>query len=76
MLWPFDARDLEAERHDQRRVDRRRRQRLQPGDDLFRDAARDRRSFLGCDASGDGTTIGRQQPAASSARSRGQAAAP
>ena len=35
----FDARDLEAERHDQRRVDGGRGQRLQPGDQLFGDAA-------------------------------------
>ena len=34
----FDARDLEAERHDQRGVDRGRGQRLQPGDHFFDDA--------------------------------------
>ena len=38
----FDARDLEAERDDQRGVDRGRGQRLQPGEQLFADAAGDR----------------------------------
>ena len=39
----FDAGHLEAERDDQRGVDRRRGQRLEPGEQLFADPARDRR---------------------------------
>ena len=42
----FDARDLEAERDDERRVDRRRGQRLQPGDQLFDDALHPQRAAV------------------------------
>ena len=41
----FDAGHLEAERDDQRGVDRRRGQRLQPGEQLFADAAGRRRTL-------------------------------
>jgi hypothetical protein len=47
---PLDAGDLEAERHDERRVDGGRGQRLQPGDELLGDARQPQRGGIRPDA--------------------------
>ena len=72
----FDARDLEAERDDQRGVDRRRGQRLEPGDQLFADAARDARrsaapSSAQLDPAGRLDDAGAPSPARAHGRRRG-----